>query len=317
MKSVDLVASGYLSFDRIVRIDRPAQVGQTSIVLNADSPDVHFGGCSVNVCALLGKLKQTTRPIVRVGEDAKEQGFFEYLADHHVLTDAITTIKNTRSSHAYLIEDPEGEHITLYHPGAMDGRFARPPQETWFKRTRLAAITVGAPEDNLQVLAAIKRHNIPLVFGMRIDEAAFPEPVLRAILAETVYLFMNQAETAAVCALYEVPTVQELFKQGRFKIIVTTKGAEGSTVYVKTGVQVDVLNIKAVPPACLVDPAGAGDAYIAGFILGLLEARSPRHCGELGATLASFILEATGCTTAAPEKAVLLARHDEHFGGKP
>ncbi|MBE0700550.1 MAG: carbohydrate kinase family protein [Acholeplasmataceae bacterium] len=315
MRDVDLVASGYISFDRIVKIDRPAHVGRTSIVINQDSADIHFGGCSVNICYLLSKLGKQTLPIVRIGDDAEKQGFYQYLEKSGVRSEGVRHVPGTATSHAYLIEDMDGEHITLFHPGAMSGKHATPPDDAWFEKTKFATIIVGAPEDNLLVLEKVKRHNVPLIFGMRIDDVAFPVPVLKQIIAQTSYLFMNQSETEAVCKLYGIKEIQEMFALSSLKIIVTTLGSKGSVYHQVTHQGIKTDTIPAVPLDCVVDPAGAGDAYLAGFVYGLLEAKSVRICAEYGSTLASFILKAVGCTTNAPDLTSFLECHAKHYGG--
>lgn len=316
MRKIDLVASGFISFDRIVKIDRPPQIGRTSVVLNANSADVHFGGCSINICYLLAKLGKNTLPIVRVGDDAQQYGFFKHLASAGVLQEGVRHVPETNTSHAYLIEDNTGEHITLFHPGSMAGHHAKPLDQRWFEQTKMAAIVVGAPEDNLLMLEQVKQHQVPLIFGMRIDKAAFPEAILKNIMAETSYLFMNQAESKALCEIYDIFAITELFALTKLKIIVTTLGANGSRYHQLTENGVSSGEIPAVKIPKIVDPAGAGDAYIAGFTYGLLENKPIRLCAEYGSTLASFVLEAIGCTTHAPDLKTFSHRHQQHYGGQ-
>ena len=49
----DVLTSGYVSMDHIIKIDTPAKVGFTSLVTNQSNAQIFYGGCSVqtgNVC---------------------------------------------------------------------------------------------------------------------------------------------------------------------------------------------------------------------------------------------------------------------------
>ncbi|MEG1614248.1 MAG: carbohydrate kinase family protein, partial [Oscillospiraceae bacterium] len=46
MAKYDAIISGYVSMDRVVRINTPAKVGFTSIVNNSDNAKIYYGGCS-------------------------------------------------------------------------------------------------------------------------------------------------------------------------------------------------------------------------------------------------------------------------------
>ena len=47
----DVLTSGYVSMDHIIKIAEPARVGFTSIVTNADNTKINYGGCGVNIAS--------------------------------------------------------------------------------------------------------------------------------------------------------------------------------------------------------------------------------------------------------------------------
>ena len=63
MMKYDVLTSGYVSMDRIIRIASPAQIGYTSLVTNADNTKIQYGGCSVNIAVALCKLGQKAMPL--------------------------------------------------------------------------------------------------------------------------------------------------------------------------------------------------------------------------------------------------------------
>ncbi len=69
-----------------------------------------------------------------------------------------------------------------------------------------------------------------------------------------------------------------------------------------------------VHTGAIVDTTGAGDAFAAGFLFGLLATRyGPAKCGALGHTAAGFSLTALGARQGLPTRQELLARFDDRF----
>lgn len=52
----DVLTSGYVSMDHIIKIDTPAKVGFTSLVTNQSNAQIFYGGCSVNIAYALCRL---------------------------------------------------------------------------------------------------------------------------------------------------------------------------------------------------------------------------------------------------------------------
>ena len=75
------------------------------------------------------------------------------------------------------------------------------------------------------------------------------------------------------------------------KILITTLGDQGS--HIEQDNQKYTIGI--AKPKAIVDPTGAGDAYIAGFLRGYLDEQSLQNAGQIGATLASFATEIDSC----------------------
>lgn len=309
----DLVASGYVSMDRIIKLRQPTAVGKTSIILNGDSQKIYYGGCGVNVSYLLAKLGKKTLPILRVGDDCQQTGFTEYLAQGGVSLAAVSTVSGAATSFAYLLEDSQGDHITLFHPGAMEGKYALEPLDEWFQSTKLALITVASPQDNQLFLDKARKHQVPLLFGMKMDEAAFPKDLLVDILSYATVLFANQSESARICSMLNLHSIKDLFTRTNLQVIVTTQGAQGCIFVEGSSDGLITGQIAAARVNTLCDTAGSGDAFIAGYAYGMLEGASVRRCVEYGSTMAAFIVEAIGCTTSAPELPDFIKRHQDNY----
>lgn len=296
----DVLTSGYVSMDRIIRIATPARIGYTSLVTNADNTKIQYGGCSVNIAAALCRLGRRAMPVLRVGEDWEEIGFKHFLEEAGVPLEATTVLPGEATSTCYLLQDNNNDHITIYYPGSMDKKYAAPIPAEYFKDAGYGVVTVASEPDNRYFVERCKEAGVPIVFGMKDDFDAFPEPFLRELLQESKIIFTNEVERAIIEDLFGCETIETLFDIGKVEILVTTLGKEGSICYERTenGVRKHRIGICKVDN--VVDATGSGDAYISGFLYGYLQGRDVETCCKLGTALASFVIQAVGCCTNIP-----------------
>ncbi len=312
MKKYDVLTSGYVSMDRIINTYTPLRPGYTSLVENSDNAKVYYGGCSVNIACALAKLGYSAMPCIRVGEDSAELGFTEFLKRSGVGTEALSVVEGETTSNCYLIEDAEFNHVTLFYPGAMDGKYARPLQPEIFQNAGIGVITVAAREDNIEFFDRCKQAGLPLVFGMKADLDAFPHDFLWEILCYSNILFTNESEQRTIEQEFGLSSITELFTKGRAEVIAVTLGAEGSLCFEKTAEGIKQSRLPVMPCESIVDATGSGDAYIAGFLYGYLQGKTPAECCEMGSVQASFVLERAGCLTNIPDSAAFAERYAKY-----
>ena len=307
---VDVLTSGYVSMDHIIKIATPAKVVFTSLVKNKSNSKIFYGGCSVNIAYALCRLGMKAMPVLRVGGDYESNGFKKFLEEGNVPQDGITQIAEEATSVCYLLQDNNNDHITIFYPGAMDGRYAQKMKDSLFETAKLGVITVASRPDNEEFFAKCKKHHVPVVFGMKDDFDAFPEPFLKQLLTESKIIFTNEVECEIIEKLFGLNTITELFKIGKADIIVTTLGKDGSICYVREDGKIRKEEIGICQVEQVVDATGSGDAYMAGFVYGYLHGYSPADCCRLGSVLSYFVLQAEGCCTNAPTEQELLQKFE-------
>ena len=307
----DVLTSGYVSMDHIIKIASPAKVGFTSLVTNKSNARIFYGGCSVNISYALSKLGMVSLPVLRVGGDWEENGFRAFLEEGGVPLDGITVFPEEATSVCYLLQDNNNDHITVFYPGAMDGKYAAPMNEELFQGTRLGVITVAPEKDNREFFSKCRENNVPVVFGMKDDFDAFPEEFLKELLTGSKIIFTNEVEREIIEKIYGFSDITELFGIGEADIIVTTLGKDGSICYIREENGIRQERIGICPVEQVVDATGSGDAYMAGFMYGYLNGYKPEQCCKLGGTLSSFVLQAEGCCTNVPDKEALLKKFAE------
>lgn len=308
---VEVLTSGYVSMDHIIKLKTPAKTGFTSLVANRSNVGIFYGGCSVNIAYALCRLGIVSMPLIRVGSDYTSNGFKKFLEDGGVPQTGIKVIENEATSICYLLQDNNNDHITIFYPGAMDEKYASPMDDKWFEGIKLGVITVAPRADNMEFFSKCKAHGIPIVFGMKDDMDAFPKNFLKEILLESSIIFANEAEKKTIEEVCGFSHISELFELGKVKILVTTCGKNGSVCHLREEGEIKSHTIQVFKVEEIVDATGSGDAYMSGFIYGYLKGYDAVRCCRLGAVNASFVIQAEGCCTNIPAEDELLRAFEE------
>lgn len=310
---VEVLTSGYVSMDHIIKLKTPAKVGFTSIVENQSSAEIFYGGCSVNIAYELCKLGIDSMPLIRVGKDYESTGFKSFLEEAKVPTRGVNIIEEDITGYCYLLQDNNNEHITIFYPGAMDRKYASGFKEELFKDAKLGVITVASIDDNMDFFRKCQKFNIPIVFGMKDDMEAFPEYFLKEILKESKIIFTNEVECEIIKHIKGISDIKELFIDGKVDILVTTLGADGSICYIRKGEKIIEKRIESIRINNVVDASGGGDAYMSGFLYGYLKDFDPVDCCRFGTIMASHIIQKEGCLSNVPDESKLLGDFDSRF----
>ena len=310
---VEVLTSGYVSMDHIIKLRTPAKVGFTSIVENQSSAEIFYGGCSVNIAYELCKLGIDSMPLIRVGKDYESTGFKSFLEEAKVPTRGVNIIEEDITGYCYLLQDNNNEHITIFYPGAMDRKYASGFKEELFKDAKLGVITVASIDDNMDFFRKCQKFNIPIVFGMKDDMEAFPEYFLKEILKESKIIFTNEVECEIIKKINGISDIKDLFIDGKVDILVTTLGADGSICYIRKGKNIIEKRIEAIRITNVVDASGGGDAYMSGFLYGYIKGFEPEDCCRLGTITASYIIQKEGCLSNVPDESKLLSDFSSRF----
>ncbi len=312
-KDIEFIASGYPSIDYIVQLRDTPQLGRTSIIQNKEHQNPFFGGCNVNIAYLCSVMGHRTRLSMRVGNDFISSGFKSFLEEGGINTSNLQCIEEDVTSTSQLIMNEEGNHITLFYPGAMNEKYPVGINEDLIKQSRYGVITVGDPQYNLRFAECCIKHEVPLVFGMKCDFEAFTPEHLMTIMQHSELIFMNESEQAVLEECLPIESVLDFILDGITKCIIVTLGSKGSKIFYKTGNSILEEVIPVAKPKWITDTTGVGDAYIAGFLHGYINDKSIRQCGQSGSVMASFIIEEHGCLTNKPSRAEFYSRYKENY----
>lgn len=314
MKNIDIITAGYPSVDRIIKTSTCPCFCQTSIVTNADNNYPYFGGCNVNIAYLASCMGLKTAIAMQVGNDFESLGFKEFLEKVNVDLSGVNIIQEDTTSSSYLITNPEGEHITLFYPGAMDQKYSFKIDEELIKNSKYGIITVGNPKYNIEFSRLCRKHKVPMILGMKCDFKSFTVEILKDIISGCEILVMNESERKELEKAFKLGDIKEFFNNGITKIIIITKGSNGSEVHHFQNRSTSCYQIPIARPDMVTDTAGVGDAYLAGFMAGYINGKNIEKCGRMGSVLSSFIIEKMGCMTNMPSMNELNSRYKSNYG---
>lgn len=302
VQQYDVVGIGYPSLDYTIRLNAIPIVGQTAIITNSKSVEPFYGGCAVNITYLLSSFGKKCGVSMTVGKDFEKTGYKKFLENNHVSLEFVQENDRLNTSYTNLIMFPNGEHMTLFYPGPMTSELFEPYDFSKLE-TKYGLLSIGEINGNKQFLDTCIERNIPIIFSMKGDYNALDEEYLYKVFDHSELIFMNDSEFHQLNR-YLPKKVLEYLGNDHLKAIIVTGGDKGSTIYSGE----DDIIIPAYPDTNVVDTAGGGDAYIAGFLMRYLEQQDWQACGITGSSLASFIIEDYGCLTNVPTVAQLEER---------
>lgn len=316
MKNRAVLISGYASLDSFVIVQRFRGLNETSTVLAFEGFEHPLpGGCACNIAVASARLGLKPLLVTALGEDTEGLSYLAVLHTTGVDTRLVGIVKGKRSPRTIIISDLDGNHVTLYYPAASDYTL-----ETIKHRLSIlndidlnyGVITVGDPQLTELLVLYLQQRTVPILWSFKSDMRAYPHNLIQLLLQNATYLICNEAEAYLLNSIMGLRDIKSILKYG-LKGIIITMGDKGSQVIANDAEQL----IPAIKASRIVDPTGAGDGFVAGVLFGLAHGLPPSISAQIGATVASFVLEAWGAQTALPSLSELEQRYRANFGQWP
>lgn len=307
-----VVCAGVVVADHLCTpIDHMPAAGE---LVKADELVLNIGGCASNAAVDLAKLGVRAAICGKVGDDVFGRFVAEMLVAHGVDVRALG-IDPSRATSQTLIVNVKGEDRRFIHSfGANKGLTAADLQPVLDSPPRV--LYVGGylilPALEAEALAAqfarARRSGVVTVL-----DVATPGPGdylrhLRPILPETDVFLPNTDEAALILGETDPVRQARAFHDLGARRVVITCGEDGA-VALSEALRIR-LGSYAVP---FLDGSGGGDAFDAGYILGLLESRSELDCLKLASAVGASCVRAVGTTAGVftrPEADAFLARNE-------
>jgi adenosine kinase len=303
--------SGSLAYDRIMDFPGkfsdhilPDKIHILNVCFTVNGLKEQFGGTAGNIAYSLALLSETPRVLATAGKDFDR--YRAWMETHHIPTDGIRIIPEEFTAGAYITTDMTDNQITGFNPGAMKfacGGSVQLPNG----QKAIGIISPGCPEDMIGYARRFKELEIPYICDPGQQIPILPGEVLSEMITDSEILISNDYELEMIQKSTGMTTRGLMSRTGA---LITTLGENGSRVQDgKTETR-----IPAVPPDGVVDPTGAGDAFRAGLIKGLVMGKPLGEAASMGATCASYAVACLGTQEHRFTADEFWRRHTENFG---
>jgi ribokinase len=292
MGNPQVVVLGGPALDTIVRVDRFPEPDGNAV---ATALSRSHGGMGANIAVALARLGSRVALMGATGDDEIGQLLRERLQEEGVDLSAMVLRPETPTHSCFIAVNPKGERIIFGLPGTL---VLEQPEELDRELLRKVAALHLAPGYRSVALTAIEVARAAGAFiSYTAGDVQWPEgvPAAREIAAQVDLLIVNRVEAALLTGQEEPREALQALLEVVPGMVALTVGSQGVLV----GAEGQVDHVPAYPVEAE-DSTGAGDAFAAGLVTGLLRRLTPREATRFGAAVAALKLRRPGARTALP-----------------
>ena len=304
MKRTKALVVGSIAFDIVFQVHnvfrdeiiiKDNQASSISMMLTARNKKMHFGGTAGNIAYGLGIQGESPLLFSVAGGDF-DKDYRQHLSEHNV--DVRVIVKpDEYTATFYAISDQVKDQVGIFQPNTHGDYFEQISLTETLTDKDFAAIKIAIFSTTTAI--SLKKHMSEL------RKHAGPKPVIIFDPSQTLSIFFdkkltedciklanifigNETEVEQLQKLLEMK-ISDIFKLG-LKYVIETKGKHGCIIYSRKG----RIKIPAFKPKKFVEQTGAGDAFRAGLIKGLLHDLPIEDSCRLAAKLGALNVASEG-----------------------
>lgn len=309
---MDVIGLGALNFDVLYLVERIARGGEEVGVIDVKSA---AGGSAANTTVGLARLGLSVGFIGVVGNDSEGEFILEEFRKEHVDTSRIK-VEEGHTGRAMSFVDAEGERALYILPGVNDALHLEDLDIEYVNDAKILHTSSFVSREQLEMQKALARvMKARLSFSPGMLSFKFGLDDILEIVERSDFLFLSFEELKALVK-GRLDIKQDSGQSIKSKK--KTLAEEGAAFLVDLGADVVSVTlgklgcyvadgekrhfVKAYPVENVVDTTGAGDAFVAGFLYGVLSGRRLEDCGRLGNIAAAFCIREYGCRKGLPSR---------------
>ena len=304
MSNIAVIGFGALNMDYLYGVKQTVLDGEVSIDHIKAAP----GGSAANTIYGLAKLGVRTGFVGAIGDDEQGETCLKELQDIGVDTTYIRIKKGKKTGLALCISDELGRRAIYVLPGANSLLNSRDIDVNYLSQAEIIHFSSFVDEQQFNIQAELLEKlsgSVKISFAPGMLYAAKGILALSPLLRKSDILFINKDELEKLTGEDFMSGAKKCLKQGCQIIVVTLgKGLTLEPGKVITGYICDKDHEYKVETAVdfggQPDSTGAGDAFAAGFLFGLIKQRKLDECGRLGDTMAHFAMREIGARAGLP-----------------
>ncbi|NSW76901.1 MAG: carbohydrate kinase family protein [Candidatus Atribacteria bacterium] len=310
----DVACVGIACADVLVKpISRFPERGKLSLV---EELTLQAGGCALNAAIDLARLGVATTIVSKVGDDGFGRYLLETLQKEGVDTRGVVVDPSTPTSASVVLIDEVGERSIVhllgtnarFTAGDIDPDVVRSSRILFIAGTFLMPLFDG--EGTMWLSRAAREANVMVCMDTAWDSSG---QWLRKIEGALPYLhwFMPSYEEAKALSGHSHPeAIARFFISRGVENVVIKLGEKGC--YVASTAENAAFYAPSYRLERVVDTSGAGDAFCAGFIAGLLSGFDVYRCARFANAVAAHCIMEIGTTRGVKERETILRFMNEN-----
>ena len=286
-----VVATGSIAFDYILsyagRFRDHILLDKTHILnlsFLVDRLEKRRGGVAANYAYNLALLGYPSAILATAGRDADE--YHDWLAARGIDVGGLRLIDDVMTATGFTTTDSEDNQLTGYYGGAMLRADVLGLDDT-VNDPEVVIIGPNGPSAMARLVRECRERTVRWVYDPSHQLSSMTVDDLKDGIRGAWILIGNDYELELIQQRTELDVKGLANECG---IVVTTKGRHGSRLTTRT---VDI-EAPAAPAQKEVDPTGAGDAYRAGLVAGLLQGLELDDAALVASLAAVYVVEQTG-----------------------
>jgi len=294
----DVVGFGALNLDKLFKVNMIAKEEEETSVLGFKESG---GGSAANTVVGLSRLELKTGFIGKVAADREGSFLLDDFRREGVDVNGITVSEKGRSGTVMGYIDLKGDRALYVDPGVNDQIEFSDIKLDYVLGTEFLHLSsfVGEKSFKAQKQLISKLQDVKVCFDPGAIYARKGLNVIKPIIERSYALFPNAVEVKLLTG-QNYKEGAEMFMELGAEYVAVKLGKQGC--YVTDGKESHLIKAYRVEA---VDTTGAGDAFCAGFIYGLVKRKDLFECGKLGNFVASRCVSAMGARTGLPRQADL------------
>jgi len=266
----------------------PDQLHKVSLSFLVDDLVVRRGGIAANIAFGMAVLGLNPVLVGAVGSDFAD--YRAWLIRHGVDCGSVYTSEVAHTARFVCTTDDDLCQIASFYAGAMaEARnIELAPVAERCGGIDLVLVSPNDPVAMIRHTEECRELGFPFVADPSQQLARMSGEEVRGLIDGAAYLLTNDYEKDLLEAKTGLSDADVLTRVG---VRVTTLGKDGVSI---TGVGVEPIHVPAVQGVQAYDPTGVGDGFRSGFFAGLSWGLSLERSAQVGALLATLVLETVG-----------------------
>ena len=295
MTKFDVVGFGALNVDMLFKVDKLANAEEESFI---ESYTEACGGSAANTIVGLARLGCKVGFIGKVANDREGQMQLDCFQTEGVDTGGIVETTKGRSGSVMGFVDRKGARTLYINSGVNDLVEPREIKYEYISQTKLLHLSSFVGEKSFRAqkkLLSALPEGLEISFDPGSLYAQKGFAIIEPIIRNTHVLMPNAIELEQLTGEEDYRKGADFMINVGVKIVAVKLGNKGC--YVTDGnekLSVEPFKVKAV------DTTGAGDAFDAGFLYGLIQEKSLYECGQIGNFVGSRCVIAMGARSGLP-----------------